>query len=402
MLDFIKEEKNCTACGVCVNICPRHCISLKEDENGFLFPIKDESSCNNCGLCKIMCPINSGMTKRQFKFTEQRYFAFCLENEMEWKASTSGGAFSAICNAVIEKYGKENVLFAGVAMEKMQVKHVLDTNFKIFRKSKYVQSDMGNIYSGMEDALKIGKIVVFSGTPCQVAGVSAYFSRKKYKPILIDFVCHGVGSPGVFKDYIDGLSGNRGKVLNYSFREKEYRNGNLIEYLSKITYEKGGSKCVDRDVYVQAFLNQKINRESCLQNCVFRNEDRLSDFTLGDFRNVQKVIGKNIKFPERNYSMITMNSPLALELGKYINRQGDLIECSLENIVTMNPLFIKHADSPNDRDAFFQLRKKHGSYRALKKVRTIHFYSISKWSKYVSPKLKQKLKKCFWGNRREI
>lgn len=402
MLDFIQEKKNCTACGACANICPKHCISFEKDENGFIFPIKNEEKCNNCGLCKKFCPINSNMTKRTIPFEKQRYFAFCIEREDDWEMSTSGGAFTAICNAIVEKYGRENVVFAGVVMDNMRAKHILSSDFRVFRKSKYVQSDMGCIYRDMETALNSGKTIVFSGTPCQVAGVSSYFSHKPVKPILIDFVCHGVGSQAIFDDYIKELSAGKKKVVDYTFRERQYFNGNLLEYVSKITYDNGKKKYVDRDMYVQAFLNQKINRDSCLQNCAFRHKERLSDFTLGDFRDVKKAIAQDIKFPSRNYSMVTINSQLAMDCLKFIEKQGDLIECKLENIVAMNPLFVQNSNIPNGRNEFLELRQKYGTYRALKKVQTIRFYSPTMWAKYISPQMKRLIKRFFFKNRRDV
>ena len=235
-------------------------------------------------------------------------------------------------------------------------------------------------------------MVVFTGTPCQVAGVNSYFKLKKKKPILIDFVCHGVGNHEIFTEYLDSLNRKNNNVTNYSFREKQIKNGNLLDYCSTISYQNGRIRLVDMDVYVQAFLNQLTNRESCQDNCMFRHKERLSDFTIGDFRNVHYLIC-GTKYRNRNYSMIVVNSDFANNLIHRIKMGGDCLECNLDNIIQVNPLFDGQEKNNQNRYDFHEYRKKYGTKKALNKYRTLRFSLKRKIALGLSPKFKRVIKK---------
>ena len=197
----IKEKKDCCGCSACVQKCPKHCITLTEDEEGFLYPKVDTLVCINCGLCEKVCP----WLNQPEKIQPQEVLAVKNRNEEERMASSSGGVFIALAKKILEKGG---VVFGAVFDENWEVKHTYAETLdgvRLMMGSKYVQSRIGNSYNEAEHFLKEGREVFFTGTPCQVTGLHK-FLRKDYPNLLsVDFLCHGVPSPGVWRRYLDEI-----------------------------------------------------------------------------------------------------------------------------------------------------------------------------------------------------
>lgn len=187
----IKDKKDCCGCSACVQKCPKQCISLKEDNEGFLYPEVDKSMCINCGLCEKVCPVlHQGESRKPLKV-----YAAKNQDEEIRRQSSSGGIFTLLAEKTIQDGG---VVFGARFDEHWEVKHDYTETIEglaAFRGSKYVQSRMEDNYRKAEMFLKQGRKVLFSGTPCQVAGLKR-FLRKYYGNLLtIDMVCHGVPSP---------------------------------------------------------------------------------------------------------------------------------------------------------------------------------------------------------------
>lgn len=195
----IQNKQDCCGCAACVQRCPKHCISMKEDSEGFLYPAVDESMCIDCGLCEKVCPIINHPEKLPVK----EVLAVKNRNEVERMASSSGGVFIALAKTTIEKGG---VVFGAVFDENWEVMHTYAETLdevKPMMGSKYLQSRIGNSFRNAEKFLKEGREVLFTGTPCQVTGLHNYL-RKDYPNLLsVDFLCHGVPSPGVWRKYLD-------------------------------------------------------------------------------------------------------------------------------------------------------------------------------------------------------
>ena len=194
----IKDKKDCCGCSACVQRCPKQCITLKEDNEGFLYPIVDKKTCIDCGLCEKVCPIlHQGEPQKPLKV----YAAKNLNEEIR-RQSSSGGIFTLLAEQVIQEGG---VVFGARFDENWEVKHDYTETIEglaVFRGSKYVQSRIEDNYKKAEEFLKQGRKVLFSGTPCQIAGLKR-FLRKEYEELLtVDFVCHGVPSPGVWRKYL--------------------------------------------------------------------------------------------------------------------------------------------------------------------------------------------------------
>lgn len=345
MLDFIKSKRNCVGCTACLASCPVQCIEMKKDEEGFLYPFASDK-CIHCNKCERVCPIANPI-----EITKQEHEAYAAvsKNYDVWKRSASGGAFSEICRV----WGDENTLYVGAAWDGLGVKHIgvigFDSILKLC-KSKYVASDIGDSFRIIKDYLNNDQYALFCGTPCQVAGLRKYLGKDYEKLILIDLICHGVGSPNVFNTCMDVLGKQfGGKVTEYEFRTKRkiYERDHLqgVEVGGKHIYVKN-------DPYIQLFLSQICLRESCGANCKFRAENRQGDITIADFKGLTQVFPQKIG-EKKNYSSVIGNSLKGKNIIKKLNQYMDIVPCDIEDIKKYNPLFFRQTIFATQRDAFF-------------------------------------------------
>lgn len=302
----IKDKSACCGCAACVQRCPKQCISLKEDKEGFLYPIVDKNTCINCGLCEKVCPIIGPNDPRE---PLKVYAAKHKDDEIRMKSS-SGGIFTLLAEQIIDEGG---VVFGSRFDEYWEVMHdytETKEGLAVFRGSKYVQSRIGNTFQQAENFLKQGRKVMFTGTPCQIAGLKR-FLRKEYENLLaVDFVCHGVPSPKVWRMYLDETLARQGigknTVLSHAMlRQKFIRS---VEFRSKstgwkkfsfaLTLTKASadgegnsvllSSIFEENLFMQAFLNDLILRPSCYQ-CVCKAGRSGADITMGDFWGIEKI-----------------------------------------------------------------------------------------------------------------
>lgn len=198
MINII-EKKDCCGCSACVQKCPRQCISLQEDEEGFLYPIVNEQACIDCGLCEQVCPIlHPGEAHKPFKV-----FAAKNSNEKIRSESSSGGVFTILAESVLEEGG---VVFGAKFSEHWGVVHdytETKEGLAAFRGSKYVQSCIGDCFIKAKSFLVQGRKVLFSGTPCQISGLKRFLGKEYGNLLAVDFICHGVPSPKVWRMYLE-------------------------------------------------------------------------------------------------------------------------------------------------------------------------------------------------------
>lgn len=350
MLYFTNNKTDCTACAACVSICPVHCISMQADDEGFMYPIASES-CIHCRKCEKVCPIVN--KSKQHKENDFRQRAFCCisKNNQIWLRSASGGAFSEICYT----WDDGKTMFSGAAWDGLKVHHVCvfdSENIQPLCKSKYVSSDIENTFTKIKKHLDSGKRALFCGTPCQVAGLRKYLGKDYNNLLLIDLICHGVGSQKVFQACIKVLEQQFGqRIISYEFRSK--KKNYEIDHIQKIVTGKDKSIRVQNDPYIQLFLSQKCLRPSCGNNCKFRSENRQGDITLADFKGLEKVFPDLIGV-KKNYSTIVMNTSKGYSLFQELRRRMEMKECSIDDIKKYNPLFYRHTWRAEDRNQFFR------------------------------------------------
>lgn len=271
------EKEHCSGCTACMACCPKEAISMCADEEGFKYPVIDRNRCVECGKCVRTCPI----TNKQKKNPVVASYIAINNNKNQREVSASGGLFSVIAHYVLERNG---VVFGAAYDEKLRVKHIAiehEADLEKLRMSKYVQSDLGDTFKQVDKYLKADRIVLFSGTPCQVAGLRAYINREDANLILLDLVCHGVPSPKLFEDYKAALSGKyESDIQNIYFRSKV-----LGHHLSTIAVRFSNGKLIHSRRLVKSYPRLWFagfaSRPSCYA-CSFKEEDRVSDFTLFD------------------------------------------------------------------------------------------------------------------------
>lgn len=347
MLEFNKRKENCTGCSACFSICPKHSISMEMDKEGFLYPTLI-GQCINCGLCKDVCPaIHKNNKTQEFK---RIAFAATTKNDLIWQRSASGGGFSAIC----QSWGDNKTIVYGAAWNELHVQHqeVIGVD-KItpLCKSKYISSDLTNSFYSVKKHLGEGNKVIFCGTPCQISGLCSFLQKPYNNLLLIDFICHGVGSPLVFQTSLDVMGEQSHKrIVKYEFRHKAQRYEE--DYISLVTFDDGTTLRLDSDQYMQLFLSRASHRPCCGDNCIYRTDNRRSDITIADARGMKTYI--KIEFDgTRNYTHIIANSQKGMNALSNIDKYMYTYPCEIEDVIRYNPLLVRNVPHKNTRDDFF-------------------------------------------------
>lgn len=325
------DYEKCTGCGACVQRCPKRCISWTQREFGFRYPQIDKDACVNCGLCEKVCPTDKALEVP----VEQKVYAAVHKDTEVLAKSTSGGAFTAIADAIFAQGG---IVYGAAMLDDMQVKHIRTTgkdDFEGLRSSKYLQSDTGTTYQMVEQDLKQGKFVLYSGTPCQIDGLKNFLGKDYETLYTVDIVCHGVGSQAYLDKYMDFARERYGKIKALRFRSKEYAGwscGGVVvvvdssDCLKKIPYR-------DFDNYYYSyFLSGDIYRKSCY-SCKYANTNRVGDFTLGDYWGVEAL---NLPLQTENgCSLLLVNNQHAMQLLDEIESL-DRVETTVEQAAHCN------------------------------------------------------------------
>lgn len=237
----ISDKTKCCGCTACANICPKDCITMKADDEGFLYPVVDENNCVKCGLCEKACPV---IHKAERMSCNNEVYAIQLKDEATLKECASGGFYTALCKLAVEQGG---IVWGAVYDKDFHVIHgsaETDEECKAFRGSKYVQSNLGMTYRNVKEMLETNKLVCFSGTPCQIEGLKKYLKNDYENLITVDLVCAGVPSPKLWDEYIDMQQKKFESPLRYvNFRYKTYGyqcSTMRLEFENRRVYSKSG------------------------------------------------------------------------------------------------------------------------------------------------------------------
>jgi coenzyme F420-reducing hydrogenase beta subunit len=292
MIQVYDKNNDCCGCTACKNICPTQAIIMKPDEEGFLYPQINQDLCIDCGLCRKVCAFQNGYNTDHI-LEKQQVYAIKHKSDEVRKNSTSGGAFTAISDYILKKNG---VIYGAAFDDEFCVVHqrveTVDGRNKM-RGSKYVQSDLNDVYLQIKEDLKNGRNVLFTGVGCQVAGLNSYLEKSKVnveKLLTVDIICHGVPSPKLFSDYISYLEvKNKSKIKQYHFRSK-IKGWGHTEYT---VFENGKQDhtSILSQTYKELFYSNLSLRPSCY-TCKYTNFLRPADITIADYWGIENY------FPE--------------------------------------------------------------------------------------------------------
>lgn len=332
----IIDKKKCTGCGSCFHSCPTQSISMVENSEGFLYPLVDER-CISCGICIKHCPI---LTPIQKTNNDKEIYGLILKNDDILFKSSSGGVFPVIAEYVINNKG---YVFGCALNNDLEPEHIAINNINELYKlqgSKYVESNLGDCFPKIRNYLSNGCLVLFTGTPCQAAGLISFLGKPYNNLITIDLVCHGIPSRKLFSSYITWLSKkNNDQIIQYNFRDK--KNGWGLKG-SSFTKNKNIKVNPDSDPYYFSFLRGDTYRESCYK-CSYASMNRNGDFTIGDFWGVDKF------FPlintKKGVSVCILNTEKACALFTSIKSNFIAFPCTEDQIIKYN----HNLNSPTNR-----------------------------------------------------
>lgn len=337
-MQLYKEKKDCFGCGACAAACPAGAVTMRADGEGFLYPSVDESRCTGCGLCVKSCPAHVTPAAR-----EGRFYALRCRDEALLRKSASGGAFSLLAETVLARGG---MVCGAVFDGRFQVRHVLSRDIAPMRKSKYVQSDTQDCFAPVRQALEEGTEVLFSGTPCQCAALTAFLGRKPEKLLLVSLVCRGAASPGLWQEYVRWLEKD-GALEAFDFRDKRRKNdGHTVSYTVS-----GAETAVSmhQDGFCRLY-NLGLTYRPCCYSCPYCGPDNDFDLTIGDFWGVEKT------WPDlgdgRGTSLVIARGDRARRLLEGLAGQADIRPCAAEQAA--QPSLLAPAKEPLLRRFLFR------------------------------------------------
>lgn len=345
---IVITEKICTGCHACFSICPKRAIEMKPDERGFLKPIINDSLCVHCHLCQKVCPLNITVVQKAIDPTV--YAAFSLNKENQ-RNSSSGGIFVLLASKILQEGG---TVYGAAFSESFQVKHRRITNdIRPLQTSKYVQSQIGDVFLKAEKDIRAGRKVLFSGTPCQIGGLYSFLKQRKIDTenlLTVDLICHGVPSPLLWEKYLSGISSGR-KPVFVNFRDKRLSWGG---FCLTCQFDDGTEYSIEagKDAYMQGFFANMTLRESCY-SCQFKTVSRMADITLADYWGVEKYTPEMMN--RDGTSAVLIHSKKGMYYFNMIKGQIKSKQVSITSVLSSNKPMIQSV-IPHPRKEIFWKR----------------------------------------------
>lgn len=353
MIEIVDKTK-CSGCGACAQICARNSIIMEEDNEGFLYPKVNKSSCVNCGRCLEVCQY---ITPFQPKEQPLNSYAYVSKNIEIRKDSSSGGVFTKIAEYILSQggtvYGAAFDQDWNVILQKANDKEGLNP----LRKSKYVQAQVGEIYRELKQDLINDKQVLFVSTPCQVNGLNHYLGKTYKNLYTVDFICHSIPSPKVWRDYISSYKDRGISLINFRNKTENGWNNYSLEIKDKEgrNYILEGSK---ENLYMRGFLQDLFCRPSC-SNCASRCFATKSDIMIGDFWNVESYHAESKYNDNKGVSLCMSLTEKGEDLIKHIDDNGEFLNVPFyEAELEASHICIVKSNPPHRlRRVFFKLYK---------------------------------------------
>ena len=318
----LADIKACTGCGACTYVCPKKCISFKEDNTyDIAYPVIDENQCINCEKCQKVCPVLNPLESR---FPLRSYAAWSSDAE-ERRTSASGGIASEIYKYAI----KNGWAIVGAALDKdfhvcLKVSDKL-SSIKDFKNSKYVFSSTNDLFQELNWRLKYGSKIVVIALPCQIAAIKEIFYRYLDNLLLVDLVCHGVAPASYLIQHIRNIEKKKGdKAVSVFFRDPAYSTDTFTFSLYNVKnhcfYAK---RTANRDSYQVGYHRMISYRENCY-HCQFAKQNRISDITISDYKGLGKYAPSNIS-DNRHVSCIFVNTEKGSDFIDRLIKDGNVV-----------------------------------------------------------------------------
>lgn len=406
MLEFIKksDESLCCGCKACEQICPKNAIELTPNDEGFFYPELNKEKCIHCRLCEEICPMMNKPLENEIK----DIYAVQINDQKVLLNSSSGGAFRLLADTVIEKGGYVVGCIWGQGYRPVLEIACSKSQLLPMQGSKYLASDTNNIYMRVEKLLKSDELVLFTGTPCQCAGLINYLRRDYENLLVADFLCHGVPSQKAFDAYIKQIyKKNKIKDIDtaeYKFRDKTKMGWGIV---SSYSWKKGKKKYKKYfvgliDSYDYAFTQGYLNRYSCY-SCPFRGKERCSDFTFSDFWGYDRFyddldISKGL-------SALSINTDKAEEIKNKLINKARIRKTTVEHVAIENPAILECTEDkiPEIRKSIYIEIEKTGWERTARKYFRCNNWFLRKiWYMIPTPVMRIIKKLCLNDKSRVI
>lgn len=373
----IRDKYTCCGCHACFQSCPVKAITMVFDEEGFLYPEVNNKKCINCNKCEQVCP---EIIQKKTLPVIKTYAAY-RKSFKKRLDSASGGIFAVIAEFVIKNNG---VVFGAAFDDEWNLKHCaiqsLDKLINL-QGSKYLQSTIGTAFQETEKYLNLGKMVLFSGTPCQIQGLRKYLKKDYPKLITVDLICHGVPSPKVWEQYIAEIS--KGRRLE-KFQPRDKSNG-IVDAPLIFLFSNGESitEKYSENLYIKGFIEDFYLRPSCYK-CKFKGSERCSDLTLGDFWGIEKI---EPRFADQyGISAVMLHTDKADKIFNLIKHELIITSSTVEQVAIENPSLMFSVYEKTKRKEFFKVWRKKGVIKTVKKLQhpTLKVYLIKKKNKIIA------------------
>ncbi len=346
-------KKSCTGCAACLSICPVNAIRMVKDNEGFVYPEINEKVCIDCGKCSRVCPV--GQNKVHIDEPET-YMAYSVDETVR-KNSSSGGIFTLLAERVLEKDG----IVVGCALtEDCRTAHhvIIENKSDLYRLrgSKYVQSMVEDTLNRVKTELKNGRRVLFSGTPCQIAGLKSFLDKTYNNLLTVDVICHGTPSPLVWEKYVDF----REKKANSKTNKVMFRNKvkGWKNYSLSFDFDNGSvySSSITDDLYLKGFVLNYYLRPSCY-NCSFKSQNYYSDITLADFWGINRIFSE--ENDDKGISLVLLHNSNGKHAFDSIQDFCYSKKVVFDEAIKSNPSYFNSVPNNNIRKHFFHdLEKK--------------------------------------------
>lgn len=342
----IISSNDCVGCESCVQICPLGAIEMRENEEGFYFPVVN-SNCVLCGKCLDVCPAYKCL---KLKPVGDICFAGILKDSKTLKNSASGGAFPGI----VKVLGEDLIICGAHYRDNLSVEHVCcpTSKIRILQGSKYVQSRINDSFIKIRNYLNNDCRVLFTGTPCQVAALKLFLGKEYLNLYCVEIICHGVSSPGLFIQYLEELGNKqKSKVVSFNFRNKNSIKGGWHDFVTRIEYANGKIKYTKYDPFVRSFLRNLLLRKCCY-NCKYRSFNRNADIVIADFWGIENI-RKISNSTKRGVSLIIPVTDVGKDICAKLSTCMFLVEEKLENAISYNKQFLYPTHCPENRKVIF-------------------------------------------------